>query len=508
MMAKAMIPIWLLSWAVLIPVNAANTRSEGKNGLDRLTFGNINTNSQARYWAHLILDYIFIAWILYLVWVEMDHWLIIRQKHLISPTHSKMPQANTVLVTGIPKVYMDEEKLAQLYSRLPGGVKRIWLVRDLKEMPGLWERRSTAAAKLESAQVQLIRLAKQHQMDTEKKIAKLQKKNKPIPESLTGPVNPQLFEERKASNQSSAEVNEGEESSRNRGVDEEGKILELADQLVPRAKRPSFRVKPSWAPFGLGFLGIGKKEDTILWAKKEIAEIEPQLAASRQQLIKDTQTEGIGEETYPPLSSAFIHFNQQIAAHMAVQCLAHNQPYRMNGRYIEQSAGNVIWNNLSHGAYENNLRQALSYAATTGLVIAWTFPVAFIGILSNVATLTETFTWLEWIQGDSFGKKLLQGVISGVLPPILLALLMLLLPTVLRREYHSQCLWIQCSRALSGIATAEGLPSKTEVELTVMTRYFIFLVIVSGPKCARHCLTSLPAHILRRHPVVRSGRFD
>lgn len=171
MMAKAMIPIWLLSWAVLIPVNAANTRSEGKNGLDRLTFGNINTNSQARYWAHLILDYIFIAWILYLVWVEMDHWLVIRQKHLISPAHSKMPQANTVLVTGIPKVYMDEEKLAQLYSRLPGGVKRIWLVRDLKEMPGLWERRSTAAAKLESAQVQLIRLAKQHQMDTEKKIA-------------------------------------------------------------------------------------------------------------------------------------------------------------------------------------------------------------------------------------------------------------------------------------------------------------------------------------------------
>lgn len=63
------------------------------------------------------------------MWGEMKHWLIVRQKYLISPGHSKLPQANTVLVTGISKGYMDEPKLAQLFAHLPGGVKRIWLVR-------------------------------------------------------------------------------------------------------------------------------------------------------------------------------------------------------------------------------------------------------------------------------------------------------------------------------------------------------------------------------------------
>lgn len=61
----------------------------------------------------------------------MAHWLVVRQKHLINPAHSKLPQANTVLVTGIPKSFMDEEKLEQLFSHLPGGVKRIWLSRHI-----------------------------------------------------------------------------------------------------------------------------------------------------------------------------------------------------------------------------------------------------------------------------------------------------------------------------------------------------------------------------------------
>jgi len=70
-----------------------------------------------------------VVWILYLIWQEMNNWLLVRQKHLIKPSHSKLPQANTVLVTGIPKVFMDEEKLEQLFAHLPGGVKRIWLSR-------------------------------------------------------------------------------------------------------------------------------------------------------------------------------------------------------------------------------------------------------------------------------------------------------------------------------------------------------------------------------------------
>jgi hypothetical protein len=120
------------------------------SGLDRFTYGQIPPNKQSRLWAHLILDYVFvcefqeyvlstelmIVWIIFLIWQEMQHWLIIRQQYLISKHHSKQPQASTVLITGIPKDYMDEKRLEQLFSSLPGGVKRIWLARYVLPIKG------------------------------------------------------------------------------------------------------------------------------------------------------------------------------------------------------------------------------------------------------------------------------------------------------------------------------------------------------------------------------------
>ncbi|WVQ98507.1 hypothetical protein IAU59_005633 [Kwoniella sp. CBS 9459] len=480
MMSKAMIPIWLLSWLILLPVDGAKSTVSNKEGLDRFTFGNVAKDKQSRYWAHLILDYVFISWILWLIWGEMKHWLVVRQNHLIKPSHSKLAQANTVLVTGIPKHYLDEEKLEQLFSHLPGGVKRIWLNRNLKEMPDLHDRRVFATKKLESAQVDLIKFARKWKLQNEKKVEKLENKKKPVPANLAGPPNPQLLiSSEGGQNNSASKTNPSDGATLHPSADnnvhqdpESGNANEnsppfpsvedlgRADQLVPRNKRPTYRIKPKWAPFGLGFLGIGQKVDAIDWARKEIGYCSAELEKSREQLRKDIDSVGTSSDYYPPLNSAFIHFNQQIAAHMAAQCLVHNQPYTMATRYTEQSPRNVIWRNLSMNPYELKGRQALSYAATVGLILAWATPVAFVGALSNIKTLTDTFHWLSWINGDSFGKKLLQGVISGILPPVLLALLMLILPIILRQ-----------------LAAFEGIPSKTGVELSLMTRYFIFLVI-------------------------------
>lgn len=49
----------------------------------------------------------------------------------------------------------------------------------------------------------------------------------------------------------------------------------------------------------------------------------------------------------------------------------------MNNRYIEQSPANVIWRNLSLNQYERNVRQAISWAATLGLILLWATPGKF-----------------------------------------------------------------------------------------------------------------------------------
>ena len=126
--------------------------------------------------------------------------------------------------------------------------------------------------------------------------------------------------------------------------------------------------------------------------------------------------------------------------------------------------------------YEARIRQVISYAATAGLIILWSFPVAFVGIVANVAALAK-YSWLSWINKIP-GSVL--GIIQGILPPLALAVLMMLLPIVLRGGSPSYFGW---NERLIGLylvlAHFEGIPRKTGIELSLMTRYFIFLVVVS-----------------------------
>lgn len=82
---------------------------------------------------------------------------------------------------------------------------------------------------------------------------------------------------------------------------------------VPQNQRPTMRLKPSWAPFSLGWLGIGEKVDTITWARNEITTCTQELTVKREALATgiDGGTNSPTDE-YPPLSSAFIMFNTQM----------------------------------------------------------------------------------------------------------------------------------------------------------------------------------------------------
>lgn len=447
MLAKALVPIWIVSWIALMPANDAGMDTP-QSGLDRFTFGNVAKDQQARYWVHIIMVYMFngkpepetpadsTGWFFFLLWKEMAHWLTIRHQYLVSPTHSKLAQASTILVTGIPPHLMEERALGKLFAHLPGGVRRIWLVRNLKDMPSVYDRREAACNVLESAQVEIMKKAHHRKNKLAREANKMTKKGQRIPERCTEPANP---------------------------PPEDGSPLSLPDELVPHKDRPMKRLKPKWAPFGLGWLGIGKKVDAIEWARQEIIECTRILGEERQKLAEDIDKPGNEHENYPPRSSAFIHFNQQIAAHMAVQCLISNEPFRMNYNFIEQSPQNVIWNNMSLNAYEVNLRRAISYGITAGLIFAWAPLTAVVGGIANIADLTSKWPWLSWLNGDDFGKKLLQGVVTGILPPVLLALLTMIFPIILRH-----------------LSVFQGTVSHTEVELDLMRRYFLFLVIVSA----------------------------
>lgn len=60
---------------------------------------------------------------------EIKHFVLTRQRWLVDPANANLAQSNTLLITGIPQKYLTEAAIKDLFSVLPGGVRKVWLNR-------------------------------------------------------------------------------------------------------------------------------------------------------------------------------------------------------------------------------------------------------------------------------------------------------------------------------------------------------------------------------------------
>lgn len=210
------------------------------------------------------------------------------------------------------------------------------------------------------------------------------------------------------------------------------------DDYVPRKKRPSMRLKPI----------IGKKVDTIDHSSERVEELNAQILEKQR-----------AHDEFPTLNSVFVSFHNQEQAEFAMQTLSHHRALQMAPRYIGVRPDDVIWPNLRLFWWERLIRTCLATAAITALVIFWAIPVAFVGSLSNLKALmgTSAFSWLSFLNNL---PSWLFGLVSSLLPTILLAVLMMLLPIFIR---------------FMGVVS--GCPSHTLVEYYTQNAYFAFQVV-------------------------------
>jgi calcium permeable stress-gated cation channel len=183
----------------------------------------------------------------------------------------------------------------------------------------------------------------------------------------------------------------------------------------------------------------------VTWARGELKRMNPAIA--RQQARS---------ELYEPMNSTFIQFNSQLAAHMACQSVASHKPLYMTPRYIETAPEDVVWGNMQLVWWQRLIRVYSINTAIAALVVFYAIPTAFVGSISNISYLTNRLPWLRFIY--KMPSQLL-GIITGLLPSVMLAIWMSLLPFILRIA----CKW-------------QGHPTRTTIELTVQTMYFAFLV--------------------------------
>ena len=156
-----------------------------------------------------------------MIFHELNAFIRIRQDNLTSDLHRETVRATTILVTSIPKSFLDVKTLRQVFSVFPGGVKNVFLNRDCSALLEMVEERDSIAHKLEGAETELIVTAnKLHR----KEMAKAAKKQK---RQGNGETNKSAEEE---------PVQLGENES-------------LVDRYVPKNKRPTYRIPVAkWMP--------------------------------------------------------------------------------------------------------------------------------------------------------------------------------------------------------------------------------------------------------------------
>ncbi|KAG0206383.1 hypothetical protein BGX28_002146 [Mortierella sp. GBA30] len=361
----------LLAIPVLIPINLID--GVGETGLPSMAIGNVAPGW--RLWFHLVLTYIFCMAAILLLWREMWEYTRRRHAYLLSQKHAKMPQSTTILVTAIPKGLNNEEALYDIFNRFPGGVAKIWLNRQPKDLMKLCKERDEVVEKLELAEYDYIRSA---YGKTNKKDAEPKEPQRPV-----------------------------------------GRISRIPC--------------------------VGEKVDLIDYYTDKLCELNHQ--------IGEAQRTGSLES----LNSAFIQFHSQFAAHSAVQTVVHPTPFSMRPVFAEISPLDVIWENMNLNTPTRKGRHMVILVATTALILLCTIPTVIISSIATIADITIMFPFLSFLNNL---PQWILGILQGILPPLLLVVLMALLPLV-----------------LTVMATYEGHERHTSVTLSVMTKYFFFLVV-------------------------------
>ena len=339
---------------------------------------------------------------------ESIYYIHLRQAYLLSPLYANRMSSRTVLYMQVPREYQSEIMLRRM---LGDEVKNLWIVDDCSKVHKLVKQRDRVAMKLEEAETKIIKMA------NKERLKRLKKGSDQEPMQQHDDTN---IESR-----------------------------DIAARWVSAKKRPTHRLK----------LPFGKKVDTIDWCRQELKTLIPKVKAAQ-----DEMQEGEGKS----IGAVFVEFYTQLQAQDAFQDLTHHQALHMAPRFIGVNPEEVIWENLRLHWASRVVRNIFTTAIVTFLLIFWAIPVAFVGTLSNIQALTQgdptanppkppLLPWLGFI--NDIPSEIL-GVVQGLLPSVLLAALMALLPVFLY--------WM---------AKIAGKPTASTVELRVQNSYFVFQVI-------------------------------
>lgn len=167
-------------------------------------------------------------------------------------------------------------------------------------------------------------------------------------------------------------------------------------------------------------LKSGKKVDSIRWLREQVKETESDIDEARN----------ANEIGHPQGAAAvFVEFKTQADAQRASQQVASANLLALTPRHTDIPPGDIIWKNLTIPPARRASQEGLALAIVIAIIIFWSIPSAFVGLVSNIGYLADNVKWLGFL------KRLPQpviGLLSGLLPPLATSALSKFVPNLFR----------------------------------------------------------------------------
>lgn len=188
----------------------------------------------------------------------------------------------------------------------------------------------------------------------------------------------------------------------------------LPDELK-KSLRPTHRLKTR---------PVGRQVDSINHYREQIREKEVEIEKARE----SNSTAGSNGGS----AAVFVEFCTQAAAQRAYQQVASSDILSLTPRYTGIMPNEIIWENLTMAPTRRISQQGIAVALVIVTIIFWSIPVSIIGAITNISYLAENIKFL------SFLNKLppsIMGLLSGLVPPVLLSALARYVPDIFRCKY-------------------------------------------------------------------------
>ena len=391
------LPLMIIIVTVLLPVNyhggknkravdvSGEVRHFNVTGLDTLSWQNVAPTETNRYWAHLVCALLAIGWTLYRIYREKIHFIDVRQQFLASPEHRLKASARTVLITNIPTEYRSDEALKTMYDIFVGDDRtklQVWVNRDYSPLKSLIMRRRKVRHALEKEELKLLRLVNKKRGRSANDETDLQRHSA----DAVPPAGNPAVETKGADAHLSAAF---EADCRDHDQLWRRYLKGLKGSQITLTKADGESWKPaSWIQTMRG--GEKKSVPKIAWLRAEIARLTVQVEELERDLDSDTQ--------FKRQNSAFIQFDRQMAAQMAVSLVSHHQPGRMTPRVFNIAPHEILWPNMRITSFSRFIRQCIAMVLFPGMILLWGLPTTFLGFLSQLDNLRETTDWLLWLR--------------------------------------------------------------------------------------------------------------